>query len=80
MKASTSGTLFKYELQFTVLRRIFGPEKEEVTAGWRKLHSEEQHDVYCLPNIIVFMYPYVRRFRSGQPKAGFFPNHFAGIR
>jgi hypothetical protein len=29
-----------------VLRRIFGPKRDEVTAGWRKLHSEELHGLY----------------------------------
>jgi hypothetical protein len=35
-----------------VLRRIFGPEGDEVIRGWRKLYDEELHDVYYLPNII----------------------------
>jgi hypothetical protein len=35
-----------------VLRRIFGPERDEVTGEWRKLHNEEQHDLYSLPSII----------------------------
>jgi len=30
----------------TVLRRIFGPRKEEVTGAWRKLHNEELHNLY----------------------------------
>jgi hypothetical protein len=34
-----------------VLRRIFGPKKDEVTGEWRKLHNEEL-DLYCLPNIV----------------------------
>jgi hypothetical protein len=29
-----------------MLRRIFGPEREEVTGGWRKLHNEELHNLY----------------------------------
>jgi hypothetical protein len=28
-----------------VLRRIFGPKKDEVTGGWRKLHNEELHNL-----------------------------------
>jgi hypothetical protein len=36
----------------SVLRRIFGPEKDEVTGGWRKLRDEELHGLYSLPNII----------------------------
>jgi hypothetical protein len=35
-----------------VLRRIFGPKRDEVTGGWRKLHSEELRDLYSSPNII----------------------------
>jgi hypothetical protein len=29
-----------------VLRRIFGPKRDEVTGGWRKLHNEELHNLY----------------------------------
>jgi hypothetical protein len=36
----------------TVLRRIFGPKRDEVTMGWRKLHNEELHNLYSPPNII----------------------------
>jgi hypothetical protein len=35
-----------------VLMRIFGPKKDEVTIGWRKLHNEELHNSYSSPNII----------------------------
>jgi hypothetical protein len=35
-----------------VLRRIFGPKRDEVTRGWRKLHNEELHDWYSSPSII----------------------------
>jgi len=35
-----------------VLRKTFGPKTDEVTENWRKLHTEELHDVYSLPNII----------------------------
>jgi hypothetical protein len=34
------------------LRRIFGPKRDEVTGGWRKLNEEEFHNLYSLPNII----------------------------
>jgi hypothetical protein len=36
-----------------VLRRIFGPKRDEVTGGWRKLHNEELHNLYSSPNIIT---------------------------
>jgi hypothetical protein len=35
-----------------VRRRIFGPKRDEVTGGWRKLHNEELHGLYSLPSII----------------------------
>jgi hypothetical protein len=34
-----------------VLRRVFGPKRDEVTEEWRKLH-EELNDRYSLPNIV----------------------------
>jgi hypothetical protein len=36
----------------SVLRRIFGPKRDEVTAGWRKLHNEELHNLYSSPSVI----------------------------
>jgi hypothetical protein len=35
-----------------VLRRIFGPKRDEVTGDWRRLHNEELNDLYSSPNII----------------------------
>jgi hypothetical protein len=35
-----------------VLRRIFGPTRDEVTEDWRKLHNEELHNLYSSPNTI----------------------------
>jgi len=35
-----------------VLRRIFGPKRDEVTGEWRKLHNEELNDLYSSPNIV----------------------------
>jgi hypothetical protein len=35
-----------------VLRRVFGPKRDEVTGEWRKPHNEELKDLYSLPNIV----------------------------
>ena len=35
-----------------VLRRIFGPKRDEVTGEWRNLHNEELYDLYCSPTIV----------------------------
>ena len=35
-----------------VLRRIFGPRRDEVTGECRRLHNEELSDLYCSPNIV----------------------------
>jgi len=35
-----------------VLRRMFGPKRDEVTGEWRKLHNEELDNLYCSPNIV----------------------------
>jgi hypothetical protein len=37
----------------TVLRKIFGSKREEVTGGWRRLHNEELRKFYGSPNIWV---------------------------
>jgi hypothetical protein len=35
-----------------VQKSIFGPKRDEVTGGWRKLHNEELHNLYSSPSII----------------------------
>jgi hypothetical protein len=35
-----------------VLRRVFGPRRDEMTGEWRELHNEELNDLYSLPNIV----------------------------
>jgi hypothetical protein len=35
-----------------VLRRIFGPKKDDVIGDWRKLHNKELHNLYSSPSII----------------------------
>jgi hypothetical protein len=44
-----------------VLRRVFGPKRDEVTGEWRKLHNEELSDLYSLPNIVRVVKPRRRR-------------------
>jgi hypothetical protein len=38
-----------------VLRRIFGPKRDEETGGWRRLHNEGLHNLYSSPSIIRMM-------------------------
>jgi hypothetical protein len=38
-----------------VLRRIFGPKRDDVTEDWRKLHNEGLHNLYSSPNIIMLI-------------------------
>jgi hypothetical protein len=56
-----------------VLRRIFGPKRDEVTGEWRKLHNQEFHDLYSSPNIvrviksrIMIWAGHVARMRDGR--------------
>jgi hypothetical protein len=35
-----------------VLRRLFGPKRDDVTRKWRKLHNEELHDLYFSSSIV----------------------------
>jgi len=39
-------------VRLRVLRKIFGPKRDEVTREWRKLHNEELDDPYCSHNIV----------------------------
>jgi len=51
-----------------VLRRVFGPKRDEVTGEWRKLHNEELRDRYSLPNIVRVVKS--RRMRCGTYGGG----------
>jgi len=48
-----------------VLRREFGPKRDEVTRGWRKLHNEELYDLYCLSNIIWIIKDQIEKNKIG---------------
>jgi hypothetical protein len=39
----------------SVVRRIFGPKRDEVAGDWRKLHNEELHNLCSSPSIIRIM-------------------------
>jgi len=60
-----------------VLRRIFGPMRDEVTGEWRKLHNEELNDLYTSPNIVWVIKSrmrwaeHVARMRRGEACTGF---------
>jgi hypothetical protein len=47
-----------------VLRKIFGPKRDEVTGEWRKLHNDKLIDLYCSPNIVRVNK--LRRMRTGH--------------
>jgi hypothetical protein len=51
-----------------VLRRIFGPKRDDVTGDWRKLHNDELHNLYSSPNIIRIIKS--RRMRWAEHVAG----------
>jgi hypothetical protein len=44
-----------------VLRKLFGPKRDEVTGEWRKLHNKKLNDLYSSPNIVRVVKP--RRMR-----------------
>jgi hypothetical protein len=49
-----------------VLRRIFGPKRDEVTGEWRKLHNEELRELYSSPSIIRIIKSRRTRDRRGM--------------
>jgi len=53
-----------------VLRRIFGPKRNEVTGEWRKLHNEELNDLYCSPNIVRVIKSTIMRWAGHVARMG----------
>jgi hypothetical protein len=48
----TWSLILREERKLRVLRRIFGPKRDEVAGEWRKLLNEELNDLYSSPNIV----------------------------
>jgi hypothetical protein len=46
----------------SVLRRIFGPKRDEVREDWRKLHNLELHDLYCSSSVVVVIKSRIMRW------------------
>jgi len=53
-----------------VLRRVFGPQMEEVTGEWRKLRNEELNYLYCSPNIVRVIKSSRMRWAGHVPRMG----------
>jgi hypothetical protein len=53
-----------------VLRRIFGPKRDEVTGKWRRLHNEELNDLYSSPNIIRLIKSRMMRWTGHVARMG----------
>jgi hypothetical protein len=61
-----------------VLRRIFGPKREEVAGGWR-LHNEELHKFYASPNIIRVIKSRRMRWEGLVTRMGEIINAYEGV-
>jgi len=53
-----------------VLRRIFGPRRDEVTGEWSRLHNEELNDLYCSPNIVRVIKSRIMRWAGHVARMG----------
>jgi hypothetical protein len=53
-----------------VLRRIFGPKRDEVTGEWRRLHNGELHNLYSSPVIIRQIKPRTMRWAGHVARMG----------
>jgi hypothetical protein len=53
-----------------ILRRIFGPRRDEVTGEWRRLRNEELNDLYSSPNIVRVIKPRRMRWAGHLARVG----------
>jgi hypothetical protein len=53
-----------------VLRRIFGPKRDEVTGEWRKLQNKKLHDLYSSPSIIRIIKSRMMRWEEAWSTIG----------
>ena len=53
-----------------ILRRVFGPKRDEVRGEWRKLHNEELSDLYSLPNFVRVVIPRIMRWAGHVARMG----------
>jgi hypothetical protein len=53
-----------------VLKRIFGPKRDEVTGGWRKLHNEELYTLYSSPSVIRLIKSRMMRWKGHVARMG----------
>jgi hypothetical protein len=57
-------------LREEVLRRLFGPKRDEVTGEWKKLHNEELHNLYSSPDIIRQVKSRIKRWAGHVARMG----------
>jgi hypothetical protein len=50
--------------------RIFGPKKDEVMGGWRKMHNEELHNVFSSPSVIRMIESRTMRWAGHKARMG----------
>jgi hypothetical protein len=58
--------------------RIFGPKRDEVTGGWRKLHNEGLHNLCCSPSIIRIIKSRRMRWAGNVARMGRREIHIVG--
>jgi len=54
----------------TLLRRKFGPKRDEAAEYWKRLHNEELHDLYCKHNIMRDIKSRIMRWKGHEEGVG----------